>query len=150
MKSIKQSIKVLAIFGITSALAATSAFAQPVITVDELGKGTFNGTALHSGQQADPFSSIVTLAYQLALPGVPGDVLLFEPGTPQPAPPSDLIRFDGQGFLYFFSEIEPTDVPPFDPPVLQHFPPPDASLQRISFFEPGPEGNTGALYNPAG
>ena len=153
MKSIKQSIKVLAVFGIASAITlttATTASAQtnPIITVDELGKGSFNGTPLQSGQKADPFSGIVTLAYQLPFPGVPGDVLLFENAAAGTA--SDLIRFDGHGFLYFFSEIEPTDVPPFDPADVGQFPQPVPGFQTVNLLETGPEGNNGALYNPAG
>jgi hypothetical protein len=143
--------KILAIFGLTSALAITTASAQngPLITVDELGNGTFNGTVLHSGLKPDPFSGIVTLAYQLPFPGVPGDVLLFEPG-PQTNVLSDIIRFDGQGFLYFFSERETTDVPPFDPADVAQFPSPIAALQQVSLLETGPEGNNGAFYTPGG
>jgi hypothetical protein len=143
----KLTTKTLAIFVTTSTIALTAALAQPVITVDELGKGNFGGTPLPSGPKADPFSGIVTLAYQLPFPGTPGDVMLFEPG-PQPAPPSDLMRFDGQGFLYFFSDS--TDGPPFDPADVAQLPPPIASLPRISLLENGPEGNNGAFYNPAG
>src|SRR5260221_5295264 len=127
----KNLIKIIAVVGLTSTIAGTAAFGQPLITVDELGKGTFNGTVLPSGLKPDPFSGIVTLAYQLPFPGVPGDVQLFEPGTPIPSPPSDLIRFDGQGFLYFFSERETTDVPPFDPADVAQFPPPIAAFQTI-------------------
>ena len=71
MKSINPLVKILAVIGLTSALAATTSLGQPLITVDELGNGTFNGTVLPSGQKADPFSGIVTLAYQLPFPGVP-------------------------------------------------------------------------------
>src|ERR1700675_4925853 len=113
MKNFNSIAKVLATFGFISAFTTTTVLAQPpLITVDELGRGTFNGTVLPSGQKADPFSGIVTLAYQLPFPGTPGDVLLFENAAAGTA--SDLIRFDGRGFLYFFSELETTDVPPFD------------------------------------
>jgi len=108
--------------GSAAAIAVSTAFSQPVITVDELGNGNFNGLPLPSGLQTDPFSGIVTLAYQLPFPGVPGDAYLFEPG-PQPAPLSDILRFDGHRFLYFFSEREATDVPPFDPADVTQFPP---------------------------
>ena len=129
---------------------STSLFAQgaPLVTVDELGKGDFNGTPLPSFQSADPFSGIVTLTYRLPFPGVPGDVQIFEPGAA--AAPSDLIRFDGNSNLFFFSEIEPTDVPPFDPADVSQFPPPNPVLQSVSFIESGPEGNNGLFYNPAG
>ena len=63
----------------------------PLITVDELGNGDFNGAPLPSGLKADPFSGIITLAYQLPFPGVPGDVQLFESG-PQPSAPSCRLR----------------------------------------------------------
>jgi hypothetical protein len=150
MKTIKQSVKVLAITSIIVTIAASQGTAQPpLITVDELGNGTFAGAVLPSGLAADPFSGIVTLAYRLPFPGVPGDVLLFEPG-PQTNVLSDIIRFDGNGFLYFFSEREATDVPPFDPADVAQFPPPIPGLQSVSLLEVGPEGNNGAFYNPAG
>jgi hypothetical protein len=97
----------------------------------------------------DPFSGIVTLTYRLPFPGVPGDVRLFETnaGTNQL---SDILRFDGNGNLYFFSERETTDLPPFDMADVAQFPPPVAALQSVSLLETGPEGNNGALYNPAG
>jgi hypothetical protein len=144
-----QLTKVLLALAVTSVIEVVTASAQPLVTVDELGKGTFSGTPLPSGLKADPFSGIVTLAYQLPFPGVPGDVQLLEPG-PTPAPLSDIIRFDGKGFLYFFSERETTDVPPFDPADVGQFPPPLAGLQTIVLFESGPEGNNGAFYSPAG
>src|SRR2546428_11908959 len=119
MKSIKQSIRVLAVFGIASAITlttATIASAQggPLITVDELGKGNINGNPLPSGTGVDPMSGISTLFYRLPFAGTPGDVVLLQPG-PIPQQTSDILRFDGQGTLYFFSEREATDVPPFDP-----------------------------------
>ena len=150
MKSINPLVKVLAVFGIASALAVPSALAQPLITVDELGKGTFNGTALPSFQSADPASGIVTLTYRLPFPTVPGDVQLFEPSTSGTNQLSDILRFDGNGNLYFFSELEPTDVPPFDPADVGQFPQPVPGLQVVSLVETGPEGNNGALYNPSG
>ena len=52
--------------------------------------------------------------------------------------------------MYFFSEIEPTDVPPVDPADVAQFPAPIAALQTISLVESGPEGNNGVFYNPAG
>jgi hypothetical protein len=148
----KKSIKVLAVFGFTSAIALTTALGQggPLITVDELGNGNFNGQPLPSFQSADPFSGIVTLTYRLPFPGTPGDVQLFEPNTAGTNQLSDVIRFDGQGNLYFFSEREPTDVPPFDPADVQQLPGPVPGIQSVAFLEVGPEGNNGLFYNPAG
>jgi hypothetical protein len=146
----KKSMKVLAVFGFTSAITLTTALGQPLITVDELGNGNFNGTPLPSFQSADPFSGIVTLTYRLPFPGVPGDVQLFEPNAAGTNQLSDVIRFDGNGNLYFFSEREPTDVPPFDPADVGQLPGPVPGLQAVSFLEVGPEGNNGLFYNPAG
>ena len=146
----KQLIKILALSAITAIVAVTTALGQagPLITVDELGNGNFNGQPLQSLKQADPFSGIVTLTYVLPFPGVPGDVNLFESG-PQPSQPSDVIRFDGHEFMYFFSELEATDQPPFDPADVG-LPPPVAGLQFVNLVENGGEGFNDVLYNPAG
>ena len=145
----KKSMKALAVFGFTSAAALTTALGQggPLITVDELGNGNFNGAPLASGIMVDPFSGIATLAYTLPFAGTPGDVVLLEPG-PVPQQTSDILRFDGHGFLYFFSERETTDVPPFDPADVAQLPPPIAASQPIFLQEVGPEGNNGAFYTP--
>ena len=146
----KKLNKVIALIGLTSTIAATAAFGQggPLITVDELGNMTLNGAPTSPGVLAtDPFSGITTLMYKLPFPGFRGDVRLFEPGANIP---SDVLRFDGNFQLFFFSEIEPTDVPPFDPADVAVLPPPHAALPSVSMFETGPEGNTGAFYTPLG
>src|SRR5213079_1324966 len=134
----KQFTNIIASIGLTLAIT-TTAFGQagPLITVDELGNGNFNGQPLPSFQSPDPFSGIVTLTYRLPFPGVPGDVQLFEPNAAGTNILSDIIRFDGNGNLYFFSEIEPTDVPPFDPADVFQFPPPVPGLQVVSIVEVG-------------
>jgi hypothetical protein len=144
----KKFTTVLAVISLISAIAVTRASAQggPLITVDELGNGSINGTPLPSSLQTEPFSGVVTLAYQLPFPGIRGDVQLFESG-PQPSAQSDLLRFDGNFFLYFFSELETSDVPPFDPADVG-LPPPVAGLPTVNLLELGPEGNNGAFYTP--
>jgi hypothetical protein len=144
----KQITKILAVFATTSTIAVTAALGQagPLITLDEFGKGNFNGNPLPSSIQTDPFSGIATLAYNLPFAGVPGDVLLAEPSGVL----SDVLRFDGNGRVFFFSEREPTDTPPFDPADVGQFPPPIAGLQPVNLLENGPEGNNGAFYNPGG
>src|SRR5438105_2370920 len=146
MKSIKQTAKVLAVFGIAS-ITASLAYAQPLVTVDEFGKGDFNGTPLPSGIAVEPLSGISTLFYRLPFAGSVGDVVLLEPG-PVPQQMTDILRFDGQGNLYFFSERETTDVPPFDPADVAQFPALIASLPTVFVQEVGPEGNNGAFYTP--
>jgi len=147
MKSLH--IRILA-SAMVMAIATVAAFAQGLnlVTVDELGNGNWNGQPLPSFISPDPFAGIATLTYRLPWPGVPGDVYLFEPNTPVPGPPSDIIRFDGQSNMYFYSERETTDQPPFDPADVFQFPPPIAALQVINLMESGPEGNNGAFYTP--
>ena len=147
---LKRLATVLAAIGLFSAVAATKASAQgvPLITVDEFGNGNINGVPLPSSLQVEPFSGVLTLAYQLPFPGVPGDVQLFESG-PQPSAQSDTLRFDGNFFVYFFSDKEATDVPPFDPADVG-LPAPVPGLAVVNLIEIGPEGTNGAFYNPAG
>jgi hypothetical protein len=146
----KKTRKILALITLTPAIALTTALGQPLITVDELGNGDFNGFPLQSFQSADPWSGTVTLTYRLPFPGEPGDVEIFEPNTAGTNQLSDVIRFDGNGNLYFFSEREPTDVPPVDPADVYQLPGPVPGLQLVQLLEVGPEGNNGLFYNPAG
>jgi len=141
---------VLAVISLISTIAVTRVSAQgaPLITVDEFGNGNFNGVPLPSSLQVEPFSGVLTLAYQLPFPAVPGDVQLFESG-PQPSAQSDTLRFDGNFFLYFFSDRETSDVPPFDPADVG-LPAPVAGLPVVNLIESGPEGTNGAFCNPAG
>src|SRR5258706_6123711 len=140
-KSMKKLNQVIVLIGLTSTLAVTATFGQPLITVDELGKGNNNGTPLPSSMQADPFSGIVTLTYQLPFFGIRGDVQLFEPGITNN--PSDVIRFDGNFHMFFFSDS--TDGPPFDPADVTTLPPPIAGLPHVTMFETGPQGTNQAL-----
>jgi hypothetical protein len=146
----KQLIKVLAVLAATSTIAVTAALGQagPLITIDEFGNGNINGNPLPGSIQVDPFSNIATLAYNLPFPGFRGDVILFEPG-PQPAPISDVLRFDGNFHVFFFSERETSDTSPFDPADVGQFPGPFPG-PTVNLLEIGPEGNNGAFYTPNG
>src|ERR1035441_5863304 len=92
----KKFTTVLAVISLIAAIAVTRASAQggPLITLDEFGNGNINGTPLPSSLQVEPFSGVLTLAYQLPFVGIRGDVQLFESG-PQPTAQSDTLRFDG-------------------------------------------------------
>jgi hypothetical protein len=146
----KQLFKLLTVFSFASALSSTAGFGQ-LIQVDELGKGIFIQPGVTTPLPpaviaVEPFSGIATLQYTLPFAGTPGDVSMFDVG-PNGNSTNDLIRFDGQGHLYFFSDKEATDVPPFDPadvgipPLLTQFP--AAVIQ-----ETGVEGQNGASYVP--
>ena len=158
----KTAAKVLLAFASVLTLNATHVFAQPFLdavwTIDENGSGLFN--ALDPGStsgvtsqnivgysvghlQADPVSGIVGLYYKFGTVSLPGDVVLLEPQAPT-GTPSDMLRFDGQGGVYFFSDYEPgeanTDLA--DVPVMPQ------PINPVFINEVGPEGNNGALYSP--
>jgi hypothetical protein len=155
----KKYIKLMLAAGFTAAIAATTAFGQPVITVDEFGVGTFGGSPLPSGLLFDPASGMTTIAYTLPFPAVRGDVVLFEPAS---GAVSDVLRFDGAFNLFFFSDAAPGD--PADSPADVGLPATylgntvifpesgvEGSLQGLFGYTPGvndPGVNTaGAIYN---
>jgi hypothetical protein len=143
----KQLIKTLALISLTSTFAATVALAQPLITVDEFGNGNFNGNPMPGAIAVEPFSGIATLTYTLPFNGNRGDVVLLDPG-PTPQQIGDILRFDGNGFMYFFSDRETSDLPPFDPADVAQMPGLIAGFPTIFIQEVGPEGNNGAVYVP--
>jgi hypothetical protein len=145
MKIVARHIIMATVTGMIAA-ATTSAFAQyKVVTFDENGNGNYNNLPLPFALAVEPISGQTTLMYTLPFVTIPGDVQLFE--TPGVNPGSDIIRFDGQGHAFFFSDFETTDVPPFDLADGQ-LPPPIAALQRVFILENGPEGANGAVYTP--
>jgi hypothetical protein len=125
-------------------VVTTSASAQiNSITVDELGHMTINGVPAPGGfLSVEPVSGLVALTYALPFAGNPGDFAMVEPSSGGAF--SDLIRFPGNGRLYFFSEQDDgdhdlADVPAF--PASNIFP-------FTSIPEFGPEGNNGRDWPP--
>ena len=104
MKTIKKTFGIAACIGILAA-SATSVFAFGVIlTIDESGNAYLTPSQLFPYTMGtDPISGMNTLEYTLPFAGVAGDVLLQEPGGSQT---SDVLRFDGNFHVYFFSELE--------------------------------------------
>jgi hypothetical protein len=144
------------LLGISLATVLTTALAQPypgaTWTIDENGPALFDS---HSGVvgysngvlQKDPISGVTTLYYQLAgpnVPSLPGDVVLLEP--PSTFQASDLLRFDGRGGVYFFSDVEAGEA---NTDLADVGIPPLAGTNALYFAETGPEGNNGYLYIPA-
>ena len=135
------------------ALAVTTASGQPypgaTWTFDEQGLGLLSSPTLGGyvigTVQVEPLSGIATLYYNWGTPTVPGDVVLLEPVAPG-TNISDIIRFDGRGGLYFFSDREPGDPNP-DPADVFQFPALIGTYVE-NVFETGPEGNNFAHYTP--
>ena len=78
------------------ALPFVSASAASVITVDESG----NSLPFHLGPDPGPGGLPSTLIYTLPFAGVVGDVELIEPET---GIPGDVLRFNGDSTLIFYS-----------------------------------------------
>jgi hypothetical protein len=114
------------------------------IQVDERGNGFTNGLPIQFALQPDPGPGGATNAltyFPLPFAGVVGDVLLSDPEQLT----SDLIRFNGNGTLVFYSNnlpdgAEPGDIADVGVGVVQ------SNLVQIA--EIGPEGNNGATYTP--
>jgi hypothetical protein len=123
--------------------------AGPIITVDENGTGFVqNGatvTPLPVALKQDPGPGGLpgVLTYKLPFAGTQGDVGLFGPPGPPNGEFSDVVRFNGDGTLIFYS-----DTPPFDS-IADTPTPPLAFYQNTAIaLEIGPEGNNGAFYTP--
>jgi hypothetical protein len=85
-----------------SAATVTSANAQQIITLDENGNGYITSSLPFAYSiTTEPISGISTLRYNLPFAGVAGDVKLVSSGGAL----SDLLRFDGAGHVWFFSDI---------------------------------------------
>ena len=141
----KKYFKVMLTVGAAAAITATTAFGQNLlISVDEWGIGYANGTPLPSQKALEPFSGLTTIAYTLPFPAIPGDVQLIEPdGTT-----SDVLRFDANSHLFFFSDWNAADPP--DAPADVGIPSPVPGLITVALPETGTEGVLDGYwgYNP--
>jgi hypothetical protein len=104
MKTFKTLIGIAASIGVLT-VSSTSVFGLgAILTMDEAGNAYFTPSQPFAHTiGTDPNSGISTLEYFLPFAGVAGDVLLQDP-TGQI---SDVLRFDGNSDVYFFSLVEP-------------------------------------------
>ncbi len=127
---------------IAGVLAATSAFATNIISIDEVGNLKVDGVASQGTIARDPISNIFTLSYTLPFAGNVGDVVLTE--TPASGVASDILRFPGNGHAYFFSDLEAGDtIDAADQPNM-----PTPITPNVVLNEVGAEGNNSATYSP--
>ena len=117
-----------------------------LITVDENGNGigTIGGGSLKPDPGPGGLPSVLT--FNLPFAATQGDVGLLSLEPMVGFAIFDIIRFNGNGTLDFYSD----NVPFFDslgdtpgPPVILY-------PNRILILEVGPEGNNGAFYTPTG
>ncbi len=145
MKSLTSKLLVVIAAGVFAG-SATSVFSQvnQVVTLDELGHGYLTPSLLFPYTTAtEPLSQIATLRYDLPFAGTPGDVLLQEsPGGPI----SDILRFDGNSHVYFFSDGSDGIDSLADVSLL-----PSPITPNLSFVEQGSEGGfQNYIYTPGG
>src|SRR4051794_28277372 len=78
------------------------------IEVDEKGNMLIDGNLGPAGVVAvEPISGLQALRYPLPFPGIVGDIVMISDGEPSSTSRnSDLIRFPGNGNMYFFSLID--------------------------------------------
>src|SRR5262245_5717621 len=141
----KKLIKIAAVFCVTASLGEWSALSQPVqVQVDEYGVGSIKGgpfgpnpVPLASGLMPDPTGGLLgwnVLVYNLPFPGVAGDVLMHDFTLADPF--FDVLRFDGQGHVIFYSD----NVDGYDAPADTPAPPSPLLANQPHILEQGPEG----------
>jgi hypothetical protein len=125
-------------------LSMTAVAAAPIIIlVDEFGNSLINDVPGQGFSSNDPGPGGLpnVLTYNLPFAGVQGDVGLFDDcgcGV------LDVLRFNGDGTLIFYSDNEDG----FDSPGDTDAPPSDAYLNSIVLPEFGDEGFNGTIYQP--
>jgi len=146
----KTKNRILVLIGII-ATSSLSMFAQTnQFTMDENGNGTFNGTPLTYSVSLDPSTGMSTLSYDLPFAGTPG-VLIMTNNAESGSILSDLLVFDGNFHLFFYSDTEGgtntslIDLADVGIPTVVTNP---GSI-TVAIAEVGPEGNNGGIYAPA-
>ena len=140
MKIFKTISGIVACTGILAA-SATLVFGQvgQIIYIDENGSAYITPSEPFAFTLAqEPNSGSITLQYTLPFQGVAGDVLLTEPGGSQI---SDVLRFDGNSHVYFFSDVEGGDTDLADVGLPSVFITPNVTIAEL-----GPEGGYQYAY----
>jgi hypothetical protein len=129
--------------------AAASAWAG-TISIDESGNLFINGVKGPNGVlgvDPGPGGLANVLIYTLPFVGVQGDVDLIDPvipGDPCSGTVCDVIRFNGNGTVIFYSDNIGGADARADTPAA----PGGAYPNLVRINEVGPEGNNGAIYTP--
>jgi len=144
MKAAKNNLKVKIFVGVIAA-SAMSALGQigQVINLDEWGHGYITSSQpFPTNMAVEPISGIATLQYTLPFAGTAGDVVLQETVG---GPISDVLRFDGQSHVYFFSDSSDG----FDAPADVAQMPSLLLTPNVTFLEQGQEGGLQyIMYTP--
>ena len=137
------AVKIFAFVLLAFAYFRLPSNADILVTVDEYGNGLINSTPIQGYFSRDPGpgSHFSVLTYNLPFPGTQGDVLFS--GEPGLVYGGDVIRFNGNGTVIFYSDNIPTADAPADT-----VGPPFPYTNTATVQEIGPEGNNGAFYTP--
>jgi hypothetical protein len=146
--------KLLALLSLTFACALPAAFGQIVLEThglyafDESGQGSFRITGtgalpffisnIHGTVALDPFLGVPSLSYPVSSNASPGDVRIYDDAAQSVL--SDVIRFDGHGHLFFYSQLQPGETPELaDVPQLPPLAPqlPFVSITETNFLHGG-------------
>jgi hypothetical protein len=125
--------------------ASADGAARVVITVDENGNGSLTLPGLdlpllsHIGPDPGPGGLPSVLIYNLPFPGYQGDIALTDDGAL-----GDVIRFNGDGTLIFYSD----NIGGVDALADTPSPPGHAYTNLVTIPEVGPDGDNGAWYTP--
>ena len=135
-------IKLLTCAAFLPLLVVGNAFAQVgSFAFDEFGNGAFGPGVLAPDPGPGGLPSVMT--YHLPFAGVPGDVLLHDADVAG-NPFLDVLRFNGNGTLLFYSD----NVDGADSPADTPSPPSALYPNQVNLQEVGPEGNNGVFYTP--
>jgi len=112
---LKLSLTLLSVSLLSLCAPVVGSAASVLISVDENGRGNINGNPVTFNIGADPGPGglLSTLIYTIPFTGVVGDVELFEPET---GIPGDVLRFNGNGTLIFYSAGVPGNTALADEP----------------------------------
>jgi hypothetical protein len=114
------------------------------IVIDELLNGLVNGVPIRGfiGNDPGPGGLPNVAIYFLPFAGVVGDVLMS--GASDGGAVFDVVRFNGDATVIFYSD----NVPTFDAPADTPGPPAVLYANRVTILEIGPEGNNAGTYTP--
>jgi len=131
-------LTIAVLFGLTSGTA--KAVPTPLtLNFNETGNGTSSPAFFSNDPGPGGLNGVLT--YNLTFAGVQGDILVQEPGTGQIL---DVIRFNGNGTLIFYSDNVGGADSKADTPS-----PPSALYSNTAIVsEIGSEGNNGFVYTP--
>jgi hypothetical protein len=114
------------------------------IVIDEFLNGLVNGTPIRGsiGTDLGPGGLPNVAVYPLPFAGVVGDILMA--GASDGGAIFDVVRFNGNGTVIFYSDNVPTTDAPADTPG----PPGALYANQLTISEVGPEGNNRGIYTP--